>query len=65
MLTEQIQKLKEECRPINNIFPEYPYERDFADRVCTRPWDFCWFSNKPHIITLTLEQACQKYPNYI
>ena len=67
MLQEQIQNLKDYHRPINKEFIEKPHERnpDEFNRVCTRPWDNCWFSNKPHIISLTLEEALQKHPDYI
>lgn len=65
MLQEQIQYLKDCHRPANKEFIEKPHEMYDATRVCTRPWDNCWFSNKPHIISLTLEQAIQKHPSYI
>ena len=52
-------------RPENKQFLEKPHERYCDKRKRTRPWDNCWFSNKPHIINLTVEQAIKKYPQYM
>ena len=54
--------------PSNKYFPNMPNERELEEyqkRRRTRPWDNCWFSNKPHIIILTVEEALNKYPDYI
>ena len=60
-------KLKYDQRPSNKSFPSKPNERNThgETRKRTRPWDQCWFSNKPHIISLTVEQAIVQYPDYI
>jgi hypothetical protein len=58
-------KNKELQKPYNKTFYDKPYEKMGYTRKCTRPWDNCWFSNKPDIITLTVEQACIYYPNYM
>lgn len=62
-----IVKLKRANLPDKQQFPGKLNERNVADetRKLTRPWDKCWFSNKPHIITLTVEEAIEKYPDYI
>lgn len=61
-----IMKLKEQHRPENkDFYLEKPHERLCENRKRTRPWDNCWFSNKPHIINLTVEQAINKYPQYM
>jgi hypothetical protein len=60
-------KLKYDQRPCNKSFPSKPNERNTEGetRKRTRPWDQCWFSNKPNIISLTVEQAVNQYPDYI
>lgn len=62
-----IVQLKNSKRPENQSFPEKKHERKFGSekRRRTRPWDCCWFSNKPHIIVLTVEEALNKYPEYM
>ena len=62
-----IQQLKRSHRPENKDFIGLPNERDtlWETRKRTRPWDNCWFSNKPHIIKLTVEEAICQYPDYI
>jgi len=62
-----IVKLKRASLPDKQQFPGKLNERNTADekRKLTRPWDNCWFSNKPHIIALTVEEAIEKYPDYI
>jgi hypothetical protein len=62
-----IQQLKHSHRPENKDFNGLPNERDtlWETRRRTRPWDNCWFSNKPHIISLTIEQAVRQYPDYM
>lgn len=64
---EEIRKMKRAQRPENKSFVDKPHERDSfgGERRSTRPWDNCWFSNKPHIINLTVEEAINQYPNYI
>jgi hypothetical protein len=58
--------LKEKHRPENKNFYGLPNEREIVKaRQRTRPWDNCWFSNKPHIINLTVEQAIKFYPSYM
>ena len=67
IMNSDLIKLKQASRPNNKIFNGLPNERDttWETRQRTRPWDYCWFSNKPHIIVLTVEQALNKYPDYI
>lgn len=60
-----IVRLKTKNRPENKEFFEKPYERLCEKRKRTRPWDNCWFSNKPHIINLTVEQAIKQHPKYM
>ena len=58
--------LKTKQRPDDKKFVGKPNERrDANKRVRTRPWDNCWFSNKPHIIALTIEEAIKRYPSYL
>tara|TARA_R110000868_G_scaffold356239_1_gene617789 strand:- start:82 stop:579 length:498 start_codon:yes stop_codon:yes gene_type:complete len=61
----EIQKLKQKHRPENKEFLEKPHERLCGIRKRTRPWDNCWFSNKPNIINLTVEQAIIQHPQYM
>lgn len=65
----ELKLLKHSHRPENKSFPDMPNERKWTwndeTRRRTRPWDQCWFSNKPHIISLTVEQAIVQYPDYI
>lgn len=60
-------KLKKLSIPARNRFPGMPNERKATHetRKLTRPWDSCWFSNKPHIVHLTVEEAINKYPMYM
>lgn len=70
MIYSELITLKKSHRPDYKIFDGMPNERISVitrdeTRRRTRPWDYCWFSNKPHIITLTVEEALNKYPSYI
>lgn len=59
-------EFKRSQRPEAKSFCDKPYDTGFAGtRRRTRPWDNCWFSNKPHIIKLTVEEALNQYPDYI
>jgi hypothetical protein len=60
-------KLKRQSLPEKQQFPGKLNERNTVNekRKLTRPWDNCWFSNKPHIITLTVEDAIKKHPQYM
>jgi hypothetical protein len=62
-----LRQLKKSHRPEMKSFDNKPNERNapWETRKCTRPWDNCWFSNKPYIVGLTVEQALNMYPNYI
>jgi len=66
-MTTQIQLLKDSHRPNQKSFyGQKPNEYYHASRrVRTRPWDNCWFSNKPEIINLTVEEAINKHPKYM
>ena len=66
-LEHKLEELKDSQRPSEKKFPGKPNERNVEGeyRLRTRPWDNCWFSRKPHIISLTVEQALNQYPNYI
>jgi hypothetical protein len=63
----QLEQLKQSHRPENKRFDGKLNERavSYETRKRTRPWDNCWFSNKPHIINLTVEDAVRRYPDYI
>ena len=63
MLT-YIQQLKSSHRPEKKEFYDKPHERG-GTRRATRPWDNVWFSNKPHIIVLTVEEAIKQHPQYM
>jgi hypothetical protein len=69
IMNYEIQMLKRSYRPEYQSFPDMPNERNLTEyyetRRRTRPWDNCWFSNKPHIINLTVEQAVSQYPDYM
>ena len=56
---------KKSHRPENKEFCEKPNDTGYGTRRRTRPWDNCWFSNKPNIISLTVEQAIRQHPNYM
>lgn len=62
-----IVKLKKANLPDKQQFPGKLNERNVANetRKLTRPWDKCWFSNKRHIIALTVEEAIQQQPQYM
>jgi hypothetical protein len=65
---QHLYKSKKKQRPENKVFDSMPNERDSSygyKRRCTRPWDNCWFSNKPDVICLTIEQACSYNPSYM
>ena len=65
----QIQKLKANNRPEQKEFPSMPNERYSANlyenRRRTRPWDNCWFSNKPEYIIRTVEDVFKMNPGYV
>lgn len=63
--TLYIRSLKESNRPESKAFYDKPYDKGGNTRRATRPWDNVWFSNKPHIINLTVEQAISAYPSYM
>jgi hypothetical protein len=59
-------ELKRSHRPEEKRFYDKPHDTgEYGTRRRSRPWDNCWFSNKPHIIILTIEEALNKYPDYI
>ena len=60
-----IKNLKESNRPENKAFYDKPYDKGGNRRKATRPWDNCWFSNKPHIIKLTVVDAINGHPQYM
>ena len=61
-----IQLLKDSHRPNQKAFYDKPNEFSYpCNRVRTRPWDNCWFSNKPEIINLTVEEAIKQHPKYM
>jgi hypothetical protein len=68
-MTPQERKLyyyKQSHRPENKEVYDKPNDTgNYGTRRRTRPWDNCWFSNKPHIINLTVEQAVRQYPDYM
>jgi hypothetical protein len=62
----KVLELKRHHMPHNKGFWDKPNDTgNYGIRRRTRPWDNCWFSNKPHIIKLTVEQALNQYPDYI
>lgn len=70
MISQYLIELKRFHRPENKVFPGMPNERStvlmgYEVRKSTRPWDNCWFSNKPYIVSLTVEQAVRRYPVYM
>ena len=65
LVFEDVQKLKDIHRPYMKTFEGKPHEKQRGIRRRTRPWDNCWFSNKPHIISLTVEQAIKAHPSYM
>ena len=56
---------KRSHRPEKKIVYNKPYDNGIGKRRVTRPWDNCWFSNKPDIISLTVEEAALKHPKYM
>lgn len=63
---KQLYYYKKSHRPENkDVFNKPNDKGNYGTRRRTRPWDNCWFSNKPHIIGLTVEQAVSQYPDYI
>jgi hypothetical protein len=59
---------KRSHRPEQKTFHDKPHDQGmygYGTRRRTRPWDNCWFSNKPEIIVLTVEQAVKKHPQYM
>jgi hypothetical protein len=63
---KQLYFYKQSHRPENKKVYDKPNDTgNYGTRRRTRPWDNCWFSNKPHIINLTVEEAICQYPDYI
>ena len=63
---QMLYALKKSNRPEYKDFDNKPHDNgNYGTRRRTRPWDNCWFSNKPDIIKLTVEEAINKHPNYI
>lgn len=61
-----LMELKTRQRPDDKKFVGKPNERrDARKRIRTRPWDNCWFSNKPYMIALTIEEAIKVDPRYL
>ena len=60
-----IARMKFAHLPCNKTFYDKPHDTGMFTRRRTRPWDNCWFSNKPEIIVLTVEQAVKKHPQYM
>jgi|LakMenEpi03Aug12_release.lakeMendotaPanAssembly.Ray.scaffolds.fasta_scaffold825769_2 hypothetical protein len=59
-------ELKRSHRPEEKRFYDKPNDTgNYGTRRRSRPWDNCWFSNKPHIISLTIEEAISKHPDYM
>jgi hypothetical protein len=56
---------KRSQRPENKDVYDKPYDKGAHTRRATRPWDSCWFSNKPNIISLTVEEAIELHPQYM
>jgi hypothetical protein len=63
----KLRQFKNAHRPESKRFEGKLNERDTTSesRRRSRPWDNCWFSNKPHIISLTIEEAISKHPDYM
>lgn len=62
----QLYFYKQSHRPENKEVYDKPNDTgNYGTRRRTRPWDNCWFSNKPHIINLTVEDAIRKHPDYM
>lgn len=64
-MIDNLKQLKKYHRPDDKKFYGKTNERECMKRVRTRPWDNCWFSNKPDIILLTVEQAIVKHTPYM
>jgi hypothetical protein len=63
--TLEIKRLKHRARP---EFQYFEMKNDYSTngtRRRTRPWDKCWFSNKPSLINVTVEEACTLQPSYM
>ena len=61
----ELMYIKYKARP---EFQEFDMKNDrgnYGTRRRTRPWDKCWFSNKPQLINITVEEACNLYPSYM
>jgi hypothetical protein len=58
-------ELKRSQRPEEKVFYDKPYDTGFYTRRRTRPWDNCWFSNKPQYIIRTVEEVFRINPSYI
>lgn len=56
---------KRSHRPEKKRVYDKPYDKGANTRRATRPWDLCWFSNKPNIISLTVEEAIKLHPQYM
>jgi hypothetical protein len=57
--------LKAAQRPEKKVFVGKPHDSLNGTRRRTRPWDNCWFSNKPQYIQLTVEEVFKINPSYI
>ena len=66
IMNYELQLLKHSNRPEYKNFYDKPHDTGwYGTRRRTRPWDNCWFSNKPHIISLTVEEAVNQFPDYM
>jgi hypothetical protein len=66
-IINQVTLTKAGSRPERNRYEGKPYERQDTSykRKATRPWDMCWFSNQPHILSLNVEEAIHRHPQYM
>lgn len=65
-MTTLLMEFKQFHRPDEKKFEGKPHERkDVKRRGRTRPWDNVWFSNRPEIIMLTVEEAIQQHLSYM
>ena len=61
----ELMYIKHKARPEFQIFDMKNDKGNYGTRRRTRPWDKCWFSNKPQLINITVEEACNLYPSYM
>jgi hypothetical protein len=61
----ELMYIKHKARPEFQIFDMKNDKGNYGTRRRTRPWDNCWFSNKPQLINITVEEACNLYPSYM